>query len=154
MLDELLTRWTIRGGPAECWPFKMRNTVSSPGGTHRYGQVTVHGKKYRAHRYVAEAAFGPIPDGMYVCHRCDNTLCLNPKHLFIGTPLDNMRDKIRKGRARHARGEASGQATITDAQVAEVRRRAQAGENQRLLGLEFGVSQPLVSMIKNGHTRT
>lgn len=80
--------------------------VSSPHaavGAPKYGQ-TARGdgttKRVLVHRYAWELTYGPIPDGMLVCHSCDNPPCCEPTHLFLGTPADNMRDKIQKGRAR------------------------------------------------------
>lgn len=58
------------------------------------------GPKHYAHRLVWEEAHGPIPPGMYVCHRCDNPPCINIDHLFLGTPADNAGDMSAKGRAR------------------------------------------------------
>jgi hypothetical protein len=150
---ELIKRWAIVGGPDECWPFKGRNIVYSRNKRLGYGQVTFNMKKYRAHRLVASLFVGEVKPENYVCHSCDNPLCLNPKHLFIGTPQDNVDDMLAKGRHRAPRGEESKAATISDAKVAEVRRLALAGHNQRLLAQQFGISQPLVSMIKNGKTR-
>ena len=66
-----------------------------------YGHIGSGGHKGRtllAHRVAWELANGPIPDGLLVCHRCDNPPCCNPEHLFLGTKSDNALDQIGKGR--------------------------------------------------------
>lgn len=63
-----------------------------------YGAKWYKGKTIGAHRYIWVINKGEIPVGMFVCHSCDNPTCVNIEHLFLGTPLDNMRDKISKGR--------------------------------------------------------
>jgi hypothetical protein len=67
-----------------------------------YGQIKVNYQNRKAHRVAWELAHGPIPDGLVVCHRCDNPPCCNVDHLFLGTHSDNTRDMHAKGRANKA----------------------------------------------------
>ncbi len=76
-----------------CWLWMASRR--SPKG---YGQVVRYGKPQSAHRVSWELANGPIPKGLCVLHKCDNPPCVNPSHLFLGTPKDNADDSIRKGR--------------------------------------------------------
>lgn len=127
------------GDPGECWEWPLGRTAGG------YGKVKIGGRTFTAHRVAYEFATGTAPGELQVCHRCDNRLCCNPAHLFLGTALDNNRDKTAKG--RQARGETSGRAKLTEAQVVEIRRRRDAGEKIVPLGQEFGVPHTQISAI-------
>lgn len=82
----------IRVTPTGCFEWQARRNEFG------YGSVGFKKKRLKAHRVSWEVFRGPIPEGMCVCHHCDNPCCINPDHLFIGTRTDNMRDASRKGR--------------------------------------------------------
>jgi hypothetical protein len=103
-------------------------------------------KSIGAHRFAYELAHGAIPKGMYVCHKCDTPLCVNPDHLFVGTHHDNMRDMVVKNRSFTGRGEnKKGRAKITNQQAEEIRK---MDISQSKIAVIFGVSQTTIGRIK------
>lgn len=121
--------------------------------TSGYGHLSVAGKLMLAHRYAYTLKHGPIPQGMCVCHTCDNPVCCNVDHLFLGTHLDNMRDRTAKGRQRAPKGEESPHAKLTADQITAIRKEyAAGGISQAALGRKFGVSQTYVSDVVVGKT--
>ena len=136
-----------RQKPEECWNW------TAGAGSHGYGQLSVNGSVRMAHRLSWEIAHGPIPNELHVLHKCDNRLCVNPAHLFLGTNLDNIKDMVAKGRQAKGpdkkayRGEANQRAVLTSEQVKEIRRRCANGENQDVLAKIYGVSQGHISNV-------
>ena len=110
-----------------------------------YGRVRRGKRTHYAHRVAYELFVGPIPGGMNVLHRCDTPACVNPDHLFLGTPADRVRNRDEKGRA--AAGEQHFRARLTEDDVRTIRARAAAGETQRPLAREYGVDQATISNI-------
>lgn len=113
-----------------------------------YGSTWVNGKSTLAHRYSYEMANGPIPNGLSVCHRCDNRKCVNPDHLFLGTYHDNVTDMCAKGRNKSHKGAQNGRALLTLDQVMAIRSRyANGGVTYDDLAFEYGVGRSTIGSI-------
>ena len=131
-------------GPNDCW-FWTKALC------HGYGSVRFERRICRAHRVAYELTFGKIPGGLYCCHRCDNPICCNPDHLFVGTQKDNIQDCSRKGRKHAFKGIDSPSHKLTEEDVLMIRSKYALGKNtQRDLANEFNINQRTVGRIING----
>lgn len=103
-----------------------------------------------AHRLSYELYVGKIPDGYFVCHKCDVRACVNPDHLFLGTPQDNVDDMLSKGRHHAPRGDAHHAAKLTSEQVRAIQADART---QAEIAKDYGVCQSHVSDLKTARRR-
>lgn len=138
-LSERLWARVGQGSPDDCW--EWRGYVHPTG----YGQIGYDHKKgnvIHTHRAAWIVTHGEIEDGLWVLHKCDNRLCCNPDHLWLGTPKDNTQDMMSKGRRRKAvqvvRGVDVRQAKLTDETVRAMR--AEPPMTFKALGAKYGVS--------------
>lgn len=116
-----------------------------------YGEFSLDGKNVTAHRVAYEFMTGEeIPNGMSVCHSCDNPKCVNPSHLWMGTHIENMRDRNEKGRQRAPRGTERPNAILNEDDVREIRRRYETGRVTQLqMAIEYGVHETTITRIVN-----
>jgi hypothetical protein len=147
-LPERLERGTQR--TEHCWLWTGAKDKNG------YGVIVTYkhsrpARYYKAHRLAWELANGPIPDGLWVLHHCDNPPCVRVEHLYLGTGMDNSRDTIQRGRfvlgQRH-HGEAHYHAKLTESQVREIRTLCANGEmTQAAVARRFGVNWRTVHLI-------
>lgn len=166
-------RWVRKGDPGEAAPryskstasiserlLKFGWTITSSGcwewnGSRRptgYGVVGVGRQRLEyVHRLAWTLAEGPIPDGLFVCHRCDNPPCMRPDHLFLGSDLDNIADMNSK--KRNAFGERNGHAVLSNADVVELRAAMALGASPTALAATWGVTPGHLYAIRAGRNR-
>jgi len=132
-----------------CWLWTGGTRANSKGVLYPR-HWTNESKSIGAHRFSFELVHGAIPQGMYVCHKCDTPLCVNPDHLFLGSHQDNMRDMVVKKRSFVGRGEdKKGRAKLTNQQADQIRKME---ISQSKIAALFGVSQTTIGRIKRGES--
>jgi hypothetical protein len=112
-----------------------------------YGQIKVSQKKYLAHRWSYQLSFGEIPEGMCICHRCDNRKCINPDHLFVGTNYDNILDRMKKDRSVRTKKQGNGVVKLTEQQVLDIRKDPR---HYALIATDYGLTPQHARRIQRG----
>lgn len=113
-----------------------------------YGRIQIERSSALAHRVAWALKHGPIPEGMKVCHTCDNPPCCNDEHLFLGTSADNSADMASKGRA--AKGEGHGKAKLSAKDVVKIKGLLSSGETLAKIASKYNVSFGAIHKIKSG----
>lgn len=145
-VDERFWDKVQQGAPDACWPWVGARTGFG------HGKLWVDGRCIGAHVISYELHGGRLTPGFYVCHHCDNPWCVNPRHLFIGSPRVNVVDMDRKGRRRTrvSAGEANPSAKLSADQVLSIYRRRRAGERRDDLAREYRISERTIFLITSG----
>lgn len=115
----------------------------------QYGYIKIDGKTQRVHRVMYEIHSGPIPEGMVLCHKCDNPLCINPDHLFLGTQAENVQDMIEKKRQYHPRGEMNN-SKLKECEVIRILEAAKQGVSLHILSQKYSVHVVTIRNIVSG----
>ncbi len=132
----------------DCWSWKGR--------PHNGGYaVMVYGSDHKqigAHRVSWMIHKGEIPKGLFILHKCDNPICTNPEHLFLGTTKDNVQDMHKKGRANPKRNEAHHNAKLTQEKVKKIKKLLDLGVTMSRISNDFKISYGSLAAIKKGIT--
>lgn len=140
--------WNYVEKTENCWLWK--GTIHHLG----YGVFWKNNKQLSAHRYSFKLKNGndSIPYGFVICHTCDNKICVNPEHLFIGTQSDNIKDAAKKERMKGQKGEKNNKAKLTLEQVNEIKKLASSNGwlTQEELAKQYGVTFSTIGRILRG----
>lgn len=129
-------KYVAPGSADQCWPWKGKTR-------NGYGRLNIDGRSVYAHRISYEIYIGPIPDGLWVLHKCDNPRCCNWNHFFLGTEADNVHDMLAKGRGGYtgSPGESHPSAKLSADNVLQIRALWKQGVSQSEIGRRFSMTQ-------------
>ena len=129
-----------------CWNWNRKKRYFG------YGTISEDNKQYLAHRYSYFKLIGDIPEGMCVCHHCDNPGCVNPEHLWLGTQQDNLNDMFRKKRNKAPVGENNANSKIKEKDVAEIKKLLKTAFTVSEIAIILKISKHIIVGIKNNRT--
>lgn len=137
--------WSKVEKTSDCWCWKAKSVDANGYGIFKIGK-----RSFRAHRLAWELANGHTPGTLLVCHTCDTPWCVNPGHLFLGTPRDNYYDCLAKGRYS-PKGTGNAASKLDDIGIRKIRRLYASGTwSQRAIARKFNVNQTTISAIVRG----
>jgi hypothetical protein len=157
-INDLIRFWVKidrSGGPDACWPWQgtvTRNSDGSGGWTPYRGLFSIHGKNYFAARVSYFFEYRVDPGRLFVCHECNNPICVNPTHLFLGTQSDSIKHAAECD--RRARGSLHSQSCLREEDIPVIRGRLAAGDSYSSIARDFDVSKSSIRAINLGRTRT
>jgi hypothetical protein len=134
----------IKNNDNECWGWKGKDNGKC------YGILSYKPEPWAIHRYSYTIHNGIIPNGMYVLHKCDNPICSNPKHLFLGTNLDNINDMLQKG--RNAKGEMLPHTSINSETALIIKEMLSFDKRMIDISRQLKVGYSLVNAIKRNNS--
>ena len=141
MTEKELLEYIMPEPNTGCWIWM--GSVTQTG----YGQIKIKGKQFLAHRLVYETFTKNIIGSLQACHHCDNPICVNPDHIFLGTFMDNMADKVKKNRHSKLFGPDNGNTKLDATQIKAIKAACDFGFRQASIAKYFGISQVRVSQI-------
>ncbi|SIT74622.1 HNH endonuclease [Pontibaca methylaminivorans] len=145
VIERFLSLCPVRDSKDSCWEWAgMVNT-------NGYGRFSFNDRHELSHRISFQMFIGDIPDGYVVCHSCDNRLCVNPRHLWIGTQSDNLKDAVAKGRMFRpdTTGERNGNKKLNWGKVEAIREMHSRGVKKHLIAQAFQVSPSTIGEVVN-----
>lgn len=144
--EQRLARNVYHDAMTGCWLYDGHAVNGYPATRFRQKQMLVHRASWEHHN-------GPIPAGMFVCHRCDTPPCCNPDHLFLGTPKDNHADMVRKGRGigpKPMRGATNNNAKLCEADIGPICAAYASGLSSTVIAEGYDVAASTIQGILNG----
>lgn len=145
-LKERLLSFCVIDEKTKCWNWSGSKNRKG------YGALSIKNKHSIAHRESYKVFKGKIPNGMHVCHSCDNPSCINPDHLWLGTNKDNNNDKMEKGRFKPNYGNNNGNSKLTKNDVIEIKQKINQGYDLVEISKQYNVTPENIYSIKNNKT--